>query len=85
MRQDLEYYLSMDWGRKTEKVAVAPLRGVQGPRSILRRLKRQPPEFMDQLFTQDMWNHIVQETNRYCSETVRGSNDQIHASKTDHL
>lgn len=71
LRQDLDFYLSMDWGRETEKVAVSALRGVQGPRSILRRVEHSPPAFFDELFTQEMWNHIVTETNRYSSERVR--------------
>lgn len=71
MKADIEFYLGMNWGLEAEKVAVPRLRCVQGPRNIFGRKDRTPPVFFDKMFTTEMWEHIVTETNRYESERVR--------------
>lgn len=71
MKADIEFYLDMSWGVETEKVSVAVLRCVQGPRAVFRRKDRIPEAFFNKLFTTEMWDHILTETNRYDSERVR--------------
>lgn len=70
MRRDLQYYLSMDWGSDPEKVTVARLHRVQGPRAQDGAKKRTAEECFDSIFDNAMWEHIVQETNAYSSAKV---------------
>lgn len=70
MRKDLEIFKALDWGGETKKVTVAGLRNAQGPSAIFDGVPRTPEAIFDIFFTDEMWNLLVEETNRYKPRNV---------------
>lgn len=71
MAQDIKYYLSLEWGGEPKKVTVPTLRTAQGPRAVFGSKHPSPEQTFDVLFTNDMWQRIVDETNKYQGPRVR--------------
>lgn len=85
MINDIEYYLDLEWGGKPKKVTVPTLRRGQGPKAVFGGKHPSPEKTFDVLFTKEMWQCIVDETNRYQGPRVRRTGWKIGKILTDHL
>lgn len=72
MRKDLRYYFALGWGGKPTKVTVVTLRKAQGPIAPSVTKNASVEDCFNISFDEDMWKHIVDETNAYENAKVRG-------------
>lgn len=77
LKKDLAIFQRLDWGGKTKKVTVARLRNAQGPSNVFDQVPHTPEAIFDTLFSNDMWNLLVEETNRYKPRNVRKKWDKL--------
>ena len=62
---------SLDWKSENHKVSVAPPDYSEGPTEQLRQAAISPVAIFDFLFTPELWDYLVKQTNNYSRVGVR--------------